>query len=160
MFTSRPLMQYYCIMDYTAYAEAALRHGDFRITAPRLQVISALAEARAPLSPYEIQSKLARRGIQLNHVTIYRVLDLLCILNLAHHISTGGYVKCTLEDQKGCHGHMICSACGTVAEFSDSALCTVEEAIADRLGFQAEHRVTELSGLCAACTVSTGGEAE
>lgn len=104
------------------------------------------------MSPYDLQKVLQEAGEHLDHVTIYRILELLQGLNLAHKVlSVGGYLRCALQDGQGCHGYMVCRGCGRLQEFSDESLCRREDELAARLGFQAERHLTEFSGLCAGC---------
>ena len=124
----------------------------YRVTEPRRRVLEVLEGAQVPLSPYDIQRALRGRGKCPNHVTIYRVLGLLCRLNLAHRIlSKGGFVKCTLDRREGCHRLMICRCCGALQEFCSEGLCREESEIAGQCGFHAEHHVSESSGLCSTC---------
>ena len=134
-----------------------LRSRGYRVTEPRKRVLKVLAEVRSPVSPYDIQEMLQRKGEYLNHVTIYRVLELLCSLNLAHKVLlAGGFVKCTLGECDGCHRFVICRQCGTLREYSDKALCEEENAIAREFGFQAEHHFSEFSGVCSECIALAG----
>lgn len=131
-----------------------LRNGGYKVTEPRKRVLKALAEAEKPVSPYEIQEMLGRKGEYLNHVTIYRVLDLLCDLNLAHKVLLrGGFVKCTLGEGDGCHRFVICRECGALKEYADKTLCAEENEMARDLGFRTEHHFSEVSGVCSKCQV-------
>jgi Fe2+ or Zn2+ uptake regulation protein len=124
----------------------------YKVTRPRRQVLEILEEARKSLSPYDIQRLLRQQGKHLNHVTIYRILDLFCSLNLVHRIlSSGGFVKCTLGNKEGCHRFMVCHNCGTTQEFVDQQLCLQESKSAQNLGFHTEHHFSESSGLCPNC---------
>lgn len=124
----------------------------YKATKPRRLVLQILEESERPLSPYDIQAILCRRGKHLNHVTIYRILDLLCRLNLAHKVlSSGGFVKCSLDAAAGCHRFMVCQQCGAIQEFADEALCQNENKFARSLGFHTEHHLSEFSGLCSHC---------
>ncbi|MCL6473320.1 MAG: transcriptional repressor [Firmicutes bacterium] len=130
-----------------------LKSRGFRLTEPRKKVIRILSKAKGPLSPYEIQRLLRKENVALNHVTIYRALELLCSLNLAHRVITAsGFMRCTLEDRHGCHRYMICRSCGSVAEFSDGSLCERENEIASQMGFYAEQHIAESMGLCSKCS--------
>jgi len=123
-----------------------------KATKPRKLVLEILEETEKPLSPYDVQELLRQRGKHLNHVTIYRVLDLLCSLNLAHKmLSDGGFVKCNLDNAEGCHRFMVCQQCGTIQEFADKELCREENNLARDLGFHTEHHLSEFSGLCSRC---------
>jgi len=126
-------------------------HGH-KATRPRKLVLEVLEETEKPLSPYDIQGILHTRGRHLNHVTIYRILDLLCSLNLAHKVlSRGGFVKCNLDTAEGCHRFMVCQECGAIREFADEGLCRGENEFARNLGFYTEHHLSEFSGLCSRC---------
>ena len=129
-----------------------LRARGYKVTQPRKQVLKVLAQAQKPVSPYDIQKILQEKGQHLNHVTIYRILDLFCLLDLAHRILLlGGFVKCTLGDEEGCHRFMVCRHCGGLQEFADKALCEEENEIAQDLGFHAEHHFSEFFGVCSKC---------
>jgi Fe2+ or Zn2+ uptake regulation protein len=124
----------------------------YKATRPRKLVLEVLEEIERPLSPYDIQEILHARGEYLNHVTIYRILDLLCRLNLAHKVlSSGGFVKCSLDAMEGCHRFMVCHHCGVIREFADKELCQEENEFALSLGFHPEHHLSEFSGLCSRC---------
>ena len=129
-----------------------LRTRGYKVTQPRKQVLEVLAEAQKPVTPYDIQKVLQQKGKHLNHVTIYRILDLFCLLNLAHKVlSVGGFVKCTLGEKEGCHRFMVCRQCGVLQEFADEALCAEESEITRGLGFQTERHFSEVFGVCAKC---------
>lgn len=124
----------------------------YKVTRPRRQVLEILEEAEKSLSPYDIQRLLRQQGKHLNHVTIYRILDLFCSLNLVHTIlSSGGFVKCTLGNKEGCHRFMVCHNCGTTQEFVDQQLCLQESKSTQNLGFHTEYHFSESSGLCSNC---------
>jgi Fur family zinc uptake transcriptional regulator len=124
----------------------------YKATKPRKLVLEVLEETEKPLSPYDIQGILQTRGKYLNHVTIYRILDLLCRLNLAHKmLSSGGFVRCSLDVTEGCHRFMVCQDCGAIQEFADEGLCQKENEFAQNLGFHTEHHLSEFSGLCSRC---------
>ena len=129
-----------------------LRSRGYRVTGPRKQVLKALAEVKSPVSPYGIQDILSKKGEHLNHVTIYRILDLFCDLNLAHKVLLlNGFVKCSLGKKEGCHRFMVCRQCGTLREFADKALCEEENEIAQDLGFHTEQHFSEFAGICSDC---------
>lgn len=124
----------------------------YKATKPRKLVLEVLEETERPLSPYDIQGILRARGRHLNHVTIYRILGLLCRLNLAHKMLSGGrFVKCSLSAAEGCHRFMVCQDCGAIQEFADKELCQEENDLARNLGFYAEHHHSEFAGLCSQC---------
>ncbi len=132
-----------------------LRSRGYRVTEPRKQVLKVLDEEQRPVSPYEIQEILQQKGEHLNHVTIYRVLALLCSLNLVHKVLlVGGFVKCKLGEGDGCHRFVVCRQCGALREYADKTLCEEESAITQEFGFRAEQHFSEFSGICSECVDS------
>ncbi len=137
---------------FTEHAVSVLRQRGYRVTRPRQQVIEAIGRAGGAMSPNEIGRMMEEAGKHLDQVTIYRVVNLLCSLNLVHRVfSRGGYVRCDLLEEEGCHRFLVCRGCGGLQEFRDEALCRQESEAARKLGFRAEHHVTESSGLCGDC---------
>lgn len=129
-----------------------LRASGYKVTQPRKQVFRVLDGAQEPVSPYKIQKILEENGKHLNHVTIYRILDLFCDLNLAHKVLLlNGFVKCSLGKKEGCHRFMVCRQCGALREFADKELCEEENEIAQDLGFHSEQHFSEFSGICSNC---------
>ena len=129
-----------------------LRANGYKVTQPRKQVLKVLEQVQEPVSPYDIQKILEANGEHLNHVTIYRILDLFCLLNLAHRVLlSGGFVKCNLGEKEGCHRFMVCRQCGGLKEFADKTLCEEEDEIAQDSGFHAEQHYSEFFGLCSDC---------
>ena len=124
----------------------------YKVTRPRRQVLGVLEEAQKSLSPYDIQKVLRQRGKYLNHVTIYRILNLFCCLSLAHKVlSDGGFVKCILGKKEGCHRLMVCRCCGALQEFADDELCQHERKLAQNSGFRTEYHLSESLGICSSC---------
>ena len=145
-------MQHCYDNKFAKNAIRVLRAEGYRITVPRRLVLEALAARQEPASPYELQKALKEHGDHLDHVTIYRIVELLERLNLIHKVlSTGGYVRCTLENSSGCHRYLVCRQCGALQEFADESLCRKENEIAAKMGFQADHHIEEFHGLCADC---------
>jgi Fur family zinc uptake transcriptional regulator len=139
-------------MSFVDHSIRVLRSKGYKVTGPRREVLEAVEKATVPVSPYDIGRMMERRGRHLDHVTIYRVLGLLCSLNLVHKVlSRGGFVRCGLLNEPGCHRFLVCRQCGVLQEFTDEGLCYQESQIARRMGFQPEHHLTESSGLCQRC---------
>jgi len=137
---------------WLSYSVDVLRSNGYKITRPRRQILNVLDQTDRPLTPYGIQKLIQEDGNYLDHVTIYRVLDLFYTLKLVHRVlSVGGFKKCTLGNEEGCHRYMICRICKEVQEFADKALCDMENEVAGKYGFHPEHHLTEFSGVCANC---------
>lgn len=139
-------------MSQIRYALRVLKKNGYKVTEQRKRVLKVLSEIEKPVSPYEMQAILQQNDEYLNHVTIYRILDLFCELNLAHKVLLGrGFVKCTLTDAEGCHRFVVCRSCGTLKEYADKELCEEETLAASDLGFRTEQHFSEFYGLCTKC---------
>jgi len=144
-------------MSFVKDSLHVLRAKGYKITRPRKRVLEVLEQAEVSLLPSEIRQVTRRQGGDIDPVTIYRVLDLFCALNLVHKVlSSGGFVKCVLGEEEGCHRYLVCRQCGTLQEFADKALCLSENKVAEKLGFHAERHLTEFSGLCFDCCRTVG----
>lgn len=137
---------------YVKRALQVLRERGHRVTKTRRVILETLDRADRPMSPYEMQKVLQDEGRHLDHVTIYRTLELLSANGLVHRVSSlGGFVRCSLDDEVGCHRYMVCRSCGSFREFADESLCEREGETARAFGFHTEHHFAESLGLCANC---------
>ncbi len=137
---------------YTEHALNRLRERGFRITRGRRLVLEALERADRPLSPYALHDDLAGRGEAVDTVSIYRTLETLENNGLAHRVSSlGGYLPCRLEEDDGCHHHLICRQCQRVEEVHCHGMRAVELEVAAESRFRVERHTVEFVGLCPAC---------
>jgi Fe2+ or Zn2+ uptake regulation protein len=140
--------------DIHRTAADRLRSVDQRYTTGRRAIVSALATSRRPLTIAE----LLEADDSLAQSSAYRNLTVLEQAAVVHRvIGTDEFARFELaEDLAGHHHHLICSTCGSVADFTvDQA---VEQLLDDAIrsvsadtGFQAEHHRLDLVGLCSAC---------
>ena len=88
-----------------------------RITAPRLAVLSVLAEAKSPISHAKVLEKL--KGSNWDQATIYRNLVKLCEAKVAVIVSrANGISRYAMSQEHGDHHHhphFVCEQCGQVA---------------------------------------------
>ncbi|HAZ63362.1 MAG TPA: transcriptional repressor [Armatimonadetes bacterium] len=144
--------------DYAAQAEERLRAAGYRMTRSRQQVIAALAATDRALSPYALIEHLraGRPRTTPDVVTVYRVLDLLETLGLAHRVHTvPGWVACTWPETDGCHHHIICAECGRIAEVGGEDLAA--DLHTAPAGWTVRGHVLEYSGTCPECQVGGAG---
>lgn len=129
-----------------------LKASGLRDTQPRRLVIEALAHLNA-VSPAAIEAWVRKKGATVNTVTVYRVLSLLERLDLVHrHPCNGEYSLCSLPGQRGHHGFLHCTSCGTVEEFLNHDLCVIENKIARSRSFRPSGHVSEIIGTCRSCS--------
>ena len=131
-----------------------LTGSDQRYTANRRAVVEVLDESDRPLTIPEILGH--RSGLAQS--SLYRNLAVLEETGVVHRVhSSDDFARYELaEDLAGHHHHLICSSCGTVADFTVSAdvEATLEAAFAEAAGARgcrAEHRRLDLVGRCRDC---------
>lgn len=140
--------------DVHATAVERLRHVDQRYTAGRRTIVDVLAAAGRPVTIAEVLEQ--QPGLAQS--SAYRNLTALEQAGVVHRIvGTDEFARFELaEDLAGHHHHLICSACGTVADFtiSPELEAVLDEAFSDvagAAGFRAEHHRLDLLGVCATC---------
>jgi Fur family zinc uptake transcriptional regulator len=139
-------------MDFVENALNLLSDKGYKTTKTRQLVLDALNDCSKPSSPYDLQKHiLDSEKININHVTIYRILDLLESLKLIHKVSSGAYLKCGIPFEEGCHHFVVCGGCGKTEEFiahnhSHVHLPTKLESQFDIIG-----HTFELNAICKKC---------
>jgi Fe2+ or Zn2+ uptake regulation protein len=136
-------------MSYFLSAVTVLEQKGYKITKPRQLVLKALEKSVVPVSPYELKKLIKEQD--LNHVTIYRIVDLLVELHLVHKTAGGGFIKCSIPKEKGCHHFLVCNKCGDTKEFSDKHDHHFHLPKKLESEFKVLSHTFELSGLCKKC---------
>ncbi len=130
-------------------AEQRIRAAGERLTGPRAAVLALLLGSDVALTHHEIETAL-RAGPRVDRVTVYRVLDWLVALGLAHRIPgddrTWRYRA--NRDRHGPHAHFTCSSCGRTVCLEDVA---VPSRVKVPKGFLPQKVDLTVQGLCAAC---------
>ena len=145
-------------MNYTQYALKKLKGDHFKITRPREMIVRLLDKSERALTPYEMRDYLNGKKIKADVVTIYRVLETLEKLSLAHKVlAFGGYIACNMNNQKKgdaikrCHHYLICNRCHRVDEVRGEDLSKLEKRIAGEHQFNIQSHYIEFIGLCKKC---------
>jgi Fur family ferric uptake transcriptional regulator len=123
-----------------------------RVTRQRVEVLAVLLAAPRALTHHEIE-KRADRGLGIDRVTVYRVLDWLTSRRLAHKIAGDDRIwrfnAANDEPERGhAHAHFKCNGCGEVI-----CLDEVRAARGIRLpsGYRSQDVELTVKGLCVEC---------
>ena len=138
---------------WTEHTSRALAQAGYRASAPREEVIAAVAELGCSVTAREIADLLRERGSGVGLASIYRALDLLDRLGLAKRFDVGEGVARFEPALPGGehHHHLVCDSCGSVEPFEDDALEEAIHGLSGKTAFTvAAHDVT-LHGECPAC---------
>jgi Fur family transcriptional regulator, ferric uptake regulator len=140
--------------DLHAVATARLRRDGQRYTGSRRVLVDVLRDADRPLSIPEVLD--LRRDLAQS--SAYRNLAVLERAGVVRRIpGPGGFSRYELaEELTGHHHHLICSACGSVADFRVSrqlerSLDRALERAADEAGFRVDGHRLDLVGTCREC---------
>ena len=137
-------------MKTTDKAKDLLKSADLRRTQCRVSILSALLEAKNPLTREQIADTLSQKAP--NKVTIYRTLQSLIQANLVHKAFVQDRTwhfepahNCT-PDQ--CHPHFTCTSCSRTHCFTEMSLPMAQS---PHNGFVIQHQKVQLEGICPKC---------
>ena len=129
-----------------------LREHHLPITRQRDQVARVVFSGREHLSVDGVVRRLRDLGAAAGTATVYRVLDLLVKSGLVRSHDFGeGYRRFEALLSPGPHGHLVCSRCGSVTEFSTERFERLLPMVADESDFQLQSHRVEIRGLCRSC---------
>lgn len=122
-----------------------------RVTAPRLAVLAAAADAGDQFSADEIAQRLPHVG----RATVFRALKLFVEMDV--------FCRVLLDDgnlryrwsRRGHHHHLVCSECGAVEDFTGCDVSGLLSEMSRRAGFTVEGHWLEVYGRCRACAAGT-----
>ena len=140
--------------NYISYALKQLKKTDLKITRPRKMIVDLLAKSDKALSPYEMRDLLKKKKINADVVTIYRVLEILENIGLAHKVlAFSGYIRCNTEKmgENSCHHYLLCQNCHRVEEVEGENLHQLEKKISKKHKFEINYHYLEFMGLCEIC---------
>jgi len=93
------------------------------LTPNRLLILNILLENEKPISAYDINEIIKKRGKSLNISSVYRVIEFWVKLNVIHKISyLNKYMLCDNTDEKHTHITNICTSCMSVIETCNESM--------------------------------------
>jgi len=128
-----------------------LKENNIKLTNGRKKIMTVLEEAKKPLSPSEVFSKIRLSLPKANLTTVYRNLELLRLKGLVKRFSFNkeSYYYELVPDRPH-HHHIICRRCGKV---EDSKILAKEfiERVVRASKFKIEDHNFDFFGLCRPC---------
>jgi Fur family ferric uptake transcriptional regulator len=135
-----------------------LRERHLPITRQRDMIARVVFAGGEHLSVGGIQRRLRDQGQRVGMATIYRSLAVLLESGLARAHDFGeGFKRFEALLSPGQHGHLICSRCGRVTEFSTERFERLLPMVADEQEFQHQTHRVEIRGLCRVCREADAG---
>ncbi len=133
------------------FADYLIRSG-LKTTRQRAQIVRAFFAAGRHISADELHRQLRDTGPGIGLVTVYRTLKLLRAAGLATERTFGGAsARFDPRPADSPHHHLICTACGRIAEFEDEILAALVRKVKRAHGFTVTEQRLELYGLCRSC---------
>jgi Fur family zinc uptake transcriptional regulator len=122
-----------------------------RLTPPRRRVLEMLLKAGQPVKAYDLIATFGDGGAPAKPPTVYRALDFLSKLGLAHRIeSLNAYMACGGGGDGHAAAFLICDCCGATREIAPTVASEVER-LAAAQGYSLTALMVEAHGLCADC---------
>ncbi len=129
-------------------AEARARAAGQRLTPPRRRAFELLVAAGAPVKAYDLMARF-KEGATTAPPTIYRALDALVAMGLAHRIaSLNAYIACHGAGADHAASFLICDCCGAVEEIGQPA-ASLFQAFGRQSAFRTQ--TLEAHGRCGRC---------
>jgi Fur family ferric uptake transcriptional regulator len=124
-----------------------------KMTPQRWAIISTfLMNKGRHLSADDVYSMLKETYPNNGIATVYRTLELLEEVDVLKKMDFGdGRSRYELDDEDSHHHHLVCNHCGSIMEFEDELLLSLQEAIERKTGFQIRDHVAKFYGLCSKC---------
>ncbi|HYA01974.1 MAG TPA: Fur family transcriptional regulator [Syntrophobacteria bacterium] len=130
-----------------------LRDRDLDRTLNRVRILEIIGNSSRPLSAHEIFAK-AKRGENINRVTVYRILDLLVENRLVERISAGDRsfrYGLAPNANHGRHAHFYCTGCGRMECLSPGSPVVDMASLESTIPGTIERVEVRLDGICETC---------
>jgi Fur family zinc uptake transcriptional regulator len=129
---------------------------DLKLTKNQALVLGVLEQSSIPLSAYTILERLSEHGLRAPP-QVYRALDKLLDLGLAHKLSSMNSFLACQHTQCGSHrvtSFAICDGCEQVSEIINTEFERHLNSLANDVGLRPTRSTIEIHGLCDECTSS------
>jgi Fur family transcriptional regulator, zinc uptake regulator len=123
------------------------------ITPNRLLILDILLERKLPISAYDINAIVKKRGKNLNISSVYRVIEFWVKIKVIHKISyLNKYILCDNTDEKHTHITNICTSCLSVIETCNKAMGLNLEKSSKSIGVILSPNINiEIPVICESC---------
>ena len=131
------------------------REKHYKVTPQRQKILQTFVDHQEEhLSAEDVYSLLQVGSPDIGLATVYRSLEMLEELGFLHRIEFGdgkSRYELATGDSTHAHHHLICLACGTVLEFGDDLMETLEGFVSRTADFEITDHQVKFYGYCSAC---------
>lgn len=144
-------METVCKLHETQYRQAFRKLGQ-KVTPARLAILEVLEHTNKPFSAEEVKVALADKKVDL--ATIYRNLELFKANGWVFSVNLDSQISYYELTKRGHHHHLVCEACGQIAELADCRVRVISKHFFRKKGFAkiTRHNL-EYFGLCQKCVI-------
>ena len=123
-----------------------------KTTRQRDLIVDTFFSESGHLSVDALLERVTARDPTIGAATVYRTMKILteCGLASARHFDDG-QTRYEAAIDRHHHDHLICTSCGSILEFENERIESLQESVAAEHGFTVTHHKLELYGLCKAC---------
>jgi Fe2+ or Zn2+ uptake regulation protein len=133
--------------------EELLRGAALRVTSPRVAVLGAVYDL--PHADTDQIASAAREHLgQISRQAVYDVLDALTVAGLVRRIEPAGSVARYESRVADNHHHVVCRACGAIADVDCATGATPCLTASDDRGFAIDEAEVTYWGLCPNCSTA------
>jgi Fur family zinc uptake transcriptional regulator len=119
-------------------------------------VLELLCNAEKPMGAYDLADLISASGRRMAPITVYRTLEFLMELGLAHRLASQNAFIASFNGSRGeATAFLICEECGGVDEIVSPELAECLATMLKGKGFQPRARMLEVTGRCSHCRNST-----
>ena len=123
-----------------------------RSTDQRRLIVETFFKAPNHVSIEELLAQVRVQDPKVGYATVYRTLKLLTECGVAFERRFGdGLARYELADEASHHDHLICVDCGTIVEFEEERIEALQEAVAEKYGYELRSHKHEMYGVCPDC---------
>lgn len=132
--------------------ENYLADQNLRLTGQRQVIANAFLQYKGHISAEDLYRQVQKSAPDIGYTTVYRTLKLLADAGLAVVKNFGdGYARYESAVRQDHHDHLICTECGTIHEFVNDQIESLQKTIALRHGFQVTDHTLDIYGICRQC---------
>ncbi len=129
-----------------------LRRKGYKLTGPRLAIISYLAGEKGHPDMQEILEGLRSEYPAIGMATVYRTVDLLLELGILRAVTLkNNHLRYEVNRSGDHHHHLVCRGCGQIIEFGSCNFQLMAREIEKVTRFRIEEHSLEAYGLCPHC---------
>lgn len=128
------------------------KHPKLRKTEKREVILKVIYDSGRHLTPDEVYREMCDKyDSKIGISTVYRTLTFFEEAGLVNVVMIGNETKRYEIKCDHHHDHMICLECGSIIEFTDEAIETLQEAVAKRNNFKMIDHDMTIYGFCSNC---------